>query len=108
MKLLLDENLPRRLKIEFKGHEVSSVGEMGWLGKRNGELLRLLSAYGFDGFVTMDKNLQYQQNLSQISVCVIVLNAPNNKIDTLKPYTKKLAEILTLLSESKVIIVDID
>lgn len=60
MKLLLDENLPKRLKIDFPNHEVFTVREMGWNGIKNGDLLQLMLAEAFDALLTFDKNLQYQ------------------------------------------------
>ena len=61
MKILLDENLPRQLKTDFgPNYDVKTVQEMGWLGKKNGELLALIALNGFDYFVTIDKNLRYQ------------------------------------------------
>ena len=62
MRVLLDECLPRRLGRVLTGCDVRTVPEAGWAGKQNGELLQLASA-SFDVFVTMDRNLQYQQNL---------------------------------------------
>ena len=52
MKILLDENLPKKLKLDFEDkHEIRSVQEMGWQGKTNGELLGLLTFNGFDVFI---------------------------------------------------------
>lgn len=69
MKILLNENLPRKLKSDFgPEHEVSTVRDMGWTGKKNGELLGLITFNGFDFFVTVDKNLQYQQNLQKFNI----------------------------------------
>ncbi len=60
MKILLDENLPRRLKADFgPDFEVHTVRDMNWLGKKNGELLGLIVLTGFDIFITVDKNLRY-------------------------------------------------
>lgn len=95
MKLLLDENLPRLLKIELgPDHEVFTVRDMKWLGKKNGELLGLLTLNGFDGFITLDKNLKYQQNINRFPIRIFVLDAPNSKIETLKQYLPKLLETL--------------
>lgn len=64
MKILLDESLPRKLKNDFGGaHEVWTVRDKGWLGQKNGALLKLMVAHGFELFVTVDRNLSYQQNL---------------------------------------------
>ena len=90
MKILLDENMPTKVKYDFgEGYEVWAVRDMGWLGKKNGELLGLAAFNGFDIFVTMDKNLRNQQNLNKIDLKFILLLAPNNKHQTLQPYIDK-------------------
>ena len=69
MKILLDESLPKQLKADFGvDFVVKTVRDMGWLGKKNGELLGLIVFNGFDFFVTIDKNLRYQQNLDRIEL----------------------------------------
>jgi len=60
MRLLLDECLPRTLKKEFRDYKIRTVPEMGWAGKKNGELLRLAEKQ-FDVFITLDQNLQYRK-----------------------------------------------
>ncbi len=75
MKLLLDENLPKRLKHELNMFEVATVQEMGWQSKRNGELLQLMLANGFSVLLTFDKNLQHQQNFAKYPITVLVLSA---------------------------------
>jgi hypothetical protein len=57
MKLLLDENLPKRLKLDFAEHEIYTVRDKNWNGIKNGELLKLLLANDFDALLTFDKNL---------------------------------------------------
>lgn len=78
MRVLLDENIDRFLKPLFApAVEVVTVAERGWKGRKNGELLR--GAQGeFDVFVTMDKNLAYQQNLRAITMGVVVIRARSN------------------------------
>jgi len=61
MKILIDENLPLKLVRSFGDeHEVHAAREMGLHGKKNGELLGLMTLDGFEGFVTMDKSLPNQ------------------------------------------------
>lgn len=85
MKILLDENLPRKLKADFgSGFIVSTVREMGWLGKKNGELLNLITLNNFDCFITIDKNIRYQQNLNKFNVTIFLLLAKNNRRETLQ------------------------
>lgn len=75
MRLLLDECLPRRLKRILRPHEALTVPEMGWAGAKNGALLKLIQAAGFDVFVTGDGSMQYQQNLRNLNFAIIVLHA---------------------------------
>jgi hypothetical protein len=85
MKILIDENLPLKLKESFGGkHKVHSVREMNWQGKKNGELLGLMTLTGFEAFVTMDKNLPNQQNLNKFAITIFVLRGINNKLETLQ------------------------
>ena len=57
MRLLLDENLPKRLKLDFFDHEIFTVRDKQWNGIRNGELLKLLLDNDFNALLTFDKNL---------------------------------------------------
>lgn len=85
MKILLDESLPRKLRNDFgKEHEVRTVRDMGWLGKKNGELLKVMTQDNFDLFVTVDRNLPYQQNTKRFKVIIFILCAKDNRRETLK------------------------
>ena len=96
MRLLLDESVPSRLRRALPGHEVRTVGEMGWSGVKNGKLLAL-AATAFDAFVTVDKNLPYQQNLSTLPIAVIVLDAKSIELPILLPLVPALELHLSLL-----------
>jgi hypothetical protein len=92
MKLLLDENLPKRLKLDFPEHEIFTVRDKQWNGFKNGELLKLLLEYSFDALLTYDKNLQHQQNFSKYTITVFVLTASINQyseLTKLTPIVKK-------------------
>lgn len=89
MKLLLDENLPKKLKLDFPEHEIYTVGDKGWNGIKNGELLKLLVKEGFDALLTFDKNLQYQQNFKKYTITVFVLTATINTYIELSKLTPK-------------------
>lgn len=96
MRLLLDENLPKRLKNDFPEHEVFIVRDKGWNGIKNGELLKLMIANGFDALMTFDKNLQHQQNFSKYTVTVFVLNAPINTYMELTKLSPKVRDYLNV------------
>ena|SRR5438552_4083472 len=85
MRILLDECVPRPLRREFSGHNVSTIREMGWAGKKNGELLALMAGAGFEVLLTVDQNLRYQQNLAGSGVAVVVMVAPSNRLPDLIP-----------------------
>ncbi len=84
MRILLDECVDWRLSREIFGHEVKTAHQMGWATIRNGELLTLASQH-FDVFVTVDRNLAYQQNFAEYSIAVIVLCARSNRLAELVP-----------------------
>ena len=91
MKILLDESLPRKLKYDFGNeYEVFTVRDKEWLGKKNGELLKLMVADEFELFVTVDRNLPYQQNLERLPLTIFVLCAFDNRRETLKELIPKL------------------
>lgn len=88
MRVLLDENLPRKLKRAINA-ETTTVPERGWGGIKNGELLRRAAAE-FDVMLTMDRGIEYQQNISKLDLCLIVLSAASNDIDDLLPLVPKI------------------
>lgn len=83
MKLLLDECVDRRFARILKGHVVRTVPQMGWATIKNGRLLRLAQKE-FEVFVTVDRNLSFQQNLPNFDIAVAVLHAASNRIDDLR------------------------
>jgi hypothetical protein len=93
VRVLLDECLPRRLKRDLPGHDARTTPEMGWASKRNGDLLRLAEAQ-FDIFLTVDRKLQYQQNLSAFNIAVVVMVAQSNTLLDLQPLMSKVLESL--------------
>ena len=84
MRILLDEDLPRRLAALLVGHDVSTVQRSGWTGIKNGKLLGLAAAE-FDVFLTMDRNLEFQQNLAALPIAVLVVEAVSNRMEHLVP-----------------------
>lgn len=88
MKLLLDENLPKKLKQDFDDHEIYTDRDMGWQGIKNGELLNLLIANRFDALLTFDKNLQHQQNFHKYAITVFIMHCSINTYDVLTNLTK--------------------
>ena len=83
MRILLDECVTKRLKTHLTSYEVATVTEKGWSGLRNGQLMTAASADGFDILLTIDKNLQHQQNVGKYPLIIVVLNSPSSKLEVL-------------------------
>ncbi|WP_207393693.1 hypothetical protein [Duganella aceris] len=94
--MLLDESVPAGLRRHLPGHVVSTVGEKGWNGLKNG-LLLAQAATSFDAFITVDKNLPYQQNLKTLPIAVVILDTNSNELTALLPIIPKLTQILSSL-----------
>jgi len=103
MRLLLDECVPRGLNRELAGHEVHTVGEMGWSSKRNSELLKLMLAQRFDCLVTVDQNLQFQQNITASGIAVVVLTAATNRLKELRPLVPRVLAALATISPDGIV-----
>jgi predicted nuclease of predicted toxin-antitoxin system len=102
MRILLDECVPRPLKRELSNYDSQTVVEMGWAGKKNGELLNLMTRNGFTVLLTTDQNLRYQQNLRQAGVAVIVLLAPSNRLPDLLPLLPEACKVLDAIAPGEV------
>jgi hypothetical protein len=97
VKLLLDENLPHQLRHELPGHDCFTVAYMGWAGVENGELLARAATAGFDALLTKDTKLQYEQNLTNLPIAVVILRAPSNDVDDVRPLIPALLGALAAL-----------
>ena len=89
MRILLDESLPRGLKRLLQGLDILTVPERGWQGVRNGELLKL-AGQEFEVFVTADQNLEYQHNLAEQPIAIVVLVAASNRLEAYVPMEEKI------------------
>jgi hypothetical protein len=93
VKVLLDECVDWRLLRAIEGHDVRTARQMGWATIKNGELLALASEQ-FDVFVTVDRNLAFQQHVASFRVAIIVLHARSNRLADLLPLVPALLEAI--------------
>lgn len=99
MKILFDECIPQRLRSYVPEHTIVTVPEAGWAGMKNGELIKKASGT-FDVFVTVDRNLSFQQNPATLSLPVIVIHSRSNKLKDLESFIPQLLKLLqTSLSD---------
>jgi hypothetical protein len=89
VRALLDENLPHDLAGALTGHSVSTVQGLAWAGTKNGVLLKRASDV-CDVFITMDGNIERQQNLANLSFGLVVIDAPSNRMADLLPVVPEL------------------
>ena len=102
MKVLLDENLPRKLAGHLIGHECRTVVACGWSGKKNGDLLALADLQ-FDVLLTLDKNLPYQQNLDTRRIAILIVRARSNRIQDLLPVVPECLAALATIQPRQVV-----
>jgi predicted nuclease of predicted toxin-antitoxin system len=103
MKVLIDECAPKALKqtLAGAGYECLTVQEVGWSGKVNGELLALAEAR-FDVLVTLDTNLEYQQNLAGRKIAIVILRARSNRLVDLRPHFPAIAKVLQSMNSGEI------
>ena len=97
MRVLLDECVPRGLRSELAGHEVKTIAEVGWAGVKNGALLERAVSQ-FDVLLTVDRNVEYQQNFAGLKLAVVVIEASSNDIAVLRPLVPA---VLNAISNAK-------
>lgn len=106
MNVLLDECIDRRFAQLLSGHNVKTVPQAGWAGIQNGDLMRR-AENTFDVFITVDRNLSYQQDLSKVQIPVLVLRAVSNRFVDLEPFAEKVLEELSRATAGKAIIIEL-
>lgn len=95
MKILLDENIPLKLRHELETHEVYTVSYQQWTGVQNGELLEKMLAEGFEVLITFDQHLAAQQNFETYPIPVLVLKAKDNSFLTLQTCVPRILDVLS-------------
>jgi len=103
VRVLLDECVPRRLQREVTGLDVSHVADEGWQGRRNSDLLGAMLTARFTHLITVDRNLQFQQNIVAAGVGVLVLRAPTNRFADLRPLMAQVQAVLPTVQPGQVI-----
>lgn len=94
MRLLLDECVPRKFRNMLPGHDCRTVPEEGFAGKKNGELLSLAEKSGFEVFLTLDRGLEYEQNLQGRKIAVILIRCKSSRLADLLPQSPEILRVL--------------
>lgn len=104
MKILLDECLPKRLKDHLKEYDVSTASEKGWASLKNGNLLMAAIENKFDVLLTVDKKLEYEQNIKLFNITIVVFDVHRNKIEEIVPLLKTFKEQVGKFEKGKFIL----
>lgn len=102
MRVLFDESVPRAFARHFVGHEVRTVTEMGWSSRSNGDLLTLASEQ-FEFFLTVDQNIEYQQNLDRFDIALVTLLARTNRLQDLLSLAPDIQAVLEDISTGQAV-----
>ena len=105
MKLLLDECVDCRLARDLVGHSVSTVPRHGWAGIKNGDLLALAEKE-FDAFITVDRKISTQQDLTKFKLAVLLIRARTNRLEDIRPLVPELLEKITRTAPGALTIVE--
>jgi hypothetical protein len=103
MRLLLDECVPRKFRNFLPGHDCRTVPEEGLAGKKNGELLSLAAKLGFEVFLTLDRGLEYEQNLPQRTIAVILIRAKSSRLADLSRHSSETLRALDYIQPGELV-----
>ena len=102
MKVLLDENLPRKLAGPWLATNAARSSRVGGSGQKNGDLLALADLQ-FDVLLTLDRNLPYQQNLDTTRIAILIVRARSNRIQDLLPVVPECLAALATIQPRQVV-----
>jgi predicted nuclease of predicted toxin-antitoxin system len=102
MKILLDECVPRKLKPHLSDHLCRTVSEAGFSGMKNGILLRLAEAEGYDALVTIDRGMETQQNRRGRRISVVILVGRSGRLKDLVLLVPNCLRVLATLEPGQV------
>ena len=101
MKILLDECLPKKLKFLLNDFETKTATEMGWSSLRNGDLIKAAIENHFDVFLTIDKNIEHQQNLKSYKISIVIFDVRRSKIEFMNPLIPKFIKKIDSFEKGK-------
>jgi len=104
MKILLDECVPVRLHQYLPGFEISSVSKEKWTSFKNGKLINKSISADFELMITVDKNLQYQQNINNYEITIVVFDTLFNRLQDFVPLVPQFLDNLPSMKKKRVYI----
>ena len=102
LRVLLDESVPHDLLLHLTEFYAATVQSLGWAGMKNGVLLRAAHEAGFQALVTVDRRLEYQQNIPKSGLALVVLEARSTRMPDILPLVPALLAALPLAGVGQV------
>jgi hypothetical protein len=102
MKVLLDDVFPNDSS-RASGHDCRTVPEVGLAGRKNGELLALAEAAGFEAFLTIDRGIEHEQNLRGRSIAVVLIRAKSSRLSDLQPTASDILRVLDSIHSGELV-----
>lgn len=102
MRIFVDECVNHKLMPHLTGHSFTHTADTDWLSTQNGALLRLVMQHGFDVFLTTDKNIKHQQNLSKLALAFVVMRPRSNNLEDLLPLVPEVLATLAAIDPTQI------
>lgn len=102
MRILIDECIDERFRDSLSAHDCQTVRYAGMAGLKNGDLLERAEAAKFDVFLTVDRGIEYQQNLSGRKVAVVILRGKSNRLRDLLPLVPACLELMESIKPGQI------
>jgi hypothetical protein len=103
MRILIDECIDERLRDSFSGHDCQTARYAGFAGLKNGELLDAVESAHFDVLLTVDRGLEYQQNLTGRKIAIIIFHARSNRRKDLLPHIPACLALLLSIKPGEIV-----
>jgi hypothetical protein len=101
MKILLDENVNKKIKLLLPDFEILTVKDNSWLGKKNGELISLAVENNFKVIISNDTNIIFQQNLKKYNISFLIIKTKDNNLESILPLIPSIKKILTTIQSQQ-------
>ena len=103
MKVLLDECVPRKFKNHLPGHDCHTVPEAGFAGEKNGQLLLLAAAAGFQAFLSLDRGIEHEQNLKKHTIAIMLVRSRSSRLADLLPHVPNILATLDAIQPGQLL-----
>jgi hypothetical protein len=103
MRLLIDECIDERFRLQFPGYDCQTARFANLAGLKNGDLLEAAEAAAFDVLMTVDRSIPDQQRMAGRNIALVILCAPTNRLKDLKAIVPAALAALRVIQPGEVV-----